>query len=205
MTALLLLQMSYSLAGELLHEITGITLFVLFILHHILSFNFTKALFKGKRAADKIIKAVIDILLTLNVLLLMFSAVAVSKHVFTFIPAYSLAALGRVIHMLAGYWSFALISLHIGFHLDIMLQKPMKDKKKAIIAKSIMAVIFIIGAVFFITEGIYKYMFMVNMFVFVDYDSGLAVFLIKYVFIMGMFTILGYCLMQAIKQKNKGR
>ena len=53
MAAILLIQMSYSLAGELLHEITGIAFFALFICHHILVRSYTKALFKGKRTAEK--------------------------------------------------------------------------------------------------------------------------------------------------------
>ena len=55
MLCILLVQMSYSIEGELLHEILGISLFVQFILHHILSGDFTKALVKGKKTPERIL------------------------------------------------------------------------------------------------------------------------------------------------------
>lgn len=48
MTVLLPMLMAYSLIGEMLHEIIGRAIFVLFIVHHILNRKWYGALFKGK-------------------------------------------------------------------------------------------------------------------------------------------------------------
>ena len=48
MTAALPVLMCYSIVGETAHEVIGIAMFVLFILHHILNFGWIKSLFKGK-------------------------------------------------------------------------------------------------------------------------------------------------------------
>lgn len=48
MTAALPVLMCYSIAGETAHEVIGIAMFGLFILHHILNFGWIKSLFKGK-------------------------------------------------------------------------------------------------------------------------------------------------------------
>lgn len=44
MTAVLLLLMTYELIGQVSHELLGIIMFVLFILHHILNSRWTKNL-----------------------------------------------------------------------------------------------------------------------------------------------------------------
>ena len=127
MTAVLLVLMSYSIAGELIHEILGISLFILFTAHHIFSLNFTKALFKGKITPTKIIKIICDILMVIFMLIMLLSALSVSKYVFAFLGINFLSALARNAHTFGAYWLFALISIHIGFHLDFMLEKPMKN------------------------------------------------------------------------------
>ncbi len=48
MTAALPVLMCYSIAGETAHEVIGIAMFGLFILHHILNFGWIKSLFKSK-------------------------------------------------------------------------------------------------------------------------------------------------------------
>ena len=198
MMLLLLLQMSYSIAGELLHEISGIAFFVLFIVHHLLVMRYTQALFKGRATPDKLLKIVIDVLLLIIVILMMLSALPVSKHLFTFLPLSGLASAGRTVHMLGAYWGFALMSLHLGFHLDMMLHKPIKRNKTAVIA--VLTLVFIAGLYFFVSEGIYQYMLMINPFV--NFDAPLALFLLKYALISGMFAVLGYAVMSLLKRRK---
>ena len=201
----LLVLMSYSVAGEVLHEILGILMFCLFIAHHILSRNFTKALFKGKATPEKIIKIVFDILLTLDMLIMIFSALLVSRHVFLFLNIDTMSSLGRVLHMLGAYWGFALIGIHIGFHLDFMLGKTLKNKKKRPFAIGVMTLLFAAGLIVFVHEGIIKYMFLINQFVFFDTNGGLPVFIIKYILILLMYVALGYALISISKIKIKKR
>ena len=53
MTVLLLLLMTYERIGGAVHEWLGISIFVLFVLHHILNIKWTRALFKGRYSAFK--------------------------------------------------------------------------------------------------------------------------------------------------------
>lgn len=204
MLGILLLQMSYSIAGEVLHEILGIALFILFLLHHILSVSFSKALVKGKQSHEKILKTVVDILLTADILALMFSAVLVSKHVFTFLGISTLSSLGRTVHLLGSYWGFALMNLHLGFHLDFMLHRVMYKRKKTA-AYAIMLTLAAAGLVCFMHEGIYKYLLLINRFVYFDTDGGLPLFILKYILIAAMFTTIGYGIINVTKRrKNNG-
>lgn len=62
MTLLLLFLMGYQLWGDIAHEWAGTAMFVLFIAHHLLNFNWHKNLFKGKYNAKRIMILCIDIL-----------------------------------------------------------------------------------------------------------------------------------------------
>ena len=203
MSAILLLQMSYIIAGELIHEITGISFFVLFIAHHILSVNYTKALFKGRKSAEKTVKLIVDIMLFIIIIMMMLSAVPISKYIFSFIGLERLSAAGRTVHLFGAYWGFALMNLHIGFHLDRALMKPLKDKKKKPPVTAALCILFIAGAAMFIKEGIYNYMFLVNRFVFFDESAGILIFLVKYILIGAMFAVLGFAVMSALKKKSE--
>ena len=202
MTAVLLLQMSYSIAGELFHEISGIAFFVLFAVHHILSLNNTKALFKGNHSSDKIVKIIVDIVLFLIIICMMLSALSISKYVFTFFGINGLSSLGRTVHMLGAYWGFALMNIHIGFHLDIMLKKPLRYKKKKPFVIAALCAVFSAGLILFIKEGIIKYMLFINQFVYFDESCGLALFLLKYILIGGMFAVAGYLLIHILQRRK---
>ncbi len=202
MTAVLLVLMSYSIAGELIHEILGISLFILFTAHHIFSLNFTKALFKGKITPTKIIKIICDILMAIFMLIMLLSALSVSKYVFAFLGINFLSALARNAHTFGAYWLFALISIHIGFHLDFMLAKPMKNKKKKTVVLLTVSALFLSGLVVFFKEGIYNYMFLINKFVFFDTRGGILLFILKYISIMCMFSVFGLALLKFTKIKK---
>ena len=202
MTAVLLVLMSYSIAGELIHEILGISLFILFTAHHIFSLNLTKALFKGKITPTKIIKIICDILMAIFMLIMLLSALSVSKYVFAFLGINFLSALARNAHTFGAYWLSALISIHIGFHLDFMLAKPMKNKKKKTVVLLTVSALFLSGLAVFFKEGIYNYMFLINKFVFFDTRSGILLFILKYISIMCMFSIFGLALLKFTKIKK---
>ena len=121
MSAVLLVQMSYSIAGELVHEILGITLFALFIAHHILAIPFTKGMFKNARTPLGAVKLALDVLLTLAMLCVILSALPISQYVFAFLGLSGLSSLGRAMHLAGAYQLFVLIGLHIGMHMDMML------------------------------------------------------------------------------------
>ena len=203
MLFIMLLQMSYSIAGELLHEILGISLFALFVLHHILSFNFSRALVKSRKTPEKIMKTAVDILLTADILIMMFSAVVVSKHLFKFLGITTLSDFGRTAHLLGSYWGFALMCIHLGFHLDFLFHGVMKNKQKKKAFTAVMLLLAAAGLIIFIRDGIYKYMLLINRFVFFDTAGGLPLFLLKYALVAAMFTCAGYTASRAVKAAGR--
>lgn len=114
MTVLLPLLMAYSLAGEVLHEWAGIFMFLLFILHHVLNLSWHKHLLKGHYSGSRILRTAFDLLLIPVMLILPISGIMMSRHIFPGLDGG--LSFARTTHLLASYWGFVLMSLHIGLH-----------------------------------------------------------------------------------------
>ena len=115
MTVILLLQMGYLRIGETVHEWLGITMFVLFIVHHLLNRRWIAEIFHGKYSPFRVFQTALVVLLFLTMIGSAVSGIMVSKHVFTFMDIGHIS-FARNLHMLCGYWNFVLMSLHLGLH-----------------------------------------------------------------------------------------
>ena len=118
MTVLLPLLMAYSLIGEMFHEIAGTAIFVLFIAHNILNRKWYKVLFKGKYNARRIFQTVLNLTLLIFMILQPVSGILMSKHLYTFLPAFSVSAFARSLHLILAYWGYVLLCIH-----DLKTQK----------------------------------------------------------------------------------
>ena len=87
MTLALLFLMGYQFWGEAPHEWVGTGMFLLFIAHHILNINWYRHLFQGKYSAMRIGMLWVDILVLISMLVQMYSGIAMSRHIFTFLPS----------------------------------------------------------------------------------------------------------------------
>ncbi len=84
MLILLPLLMAYSLIGETAHEWLGLTMFLLFILHHIMNPAWLKTLFKGRYTPLRIYLTGVNVLLLIVMVLQPVSGIMMSKHIFHF-------------------------------------------------------------------------------------------------------------------------
>ena len=121
MTTVLLLLMTYELIGQVSHELLGIIMFVLFILHHNLNSRWTKNLIKGKYTALRTLQTVLVVSVLFSIAGSIFSGVMLSRHIFSFLPFGNGLSFARNMHMLSAYWGFAFMSLHLGFHWNMMM------------------------------------------------------------------------------------
>ena len=121
MTLGLLFLMGYQFWGDVAHEWAGAGMFVLFILHHALNGGWYKSLFRGKYTPFRVFQIVVDVLVLLDMLALMVSGVILSNHVFDFLPIQGGMSFARTLHMLASFWGFLLMALHLGLHWNVFL------------------------------------------------------------------------------------
>ena len=188
MTVVLLLLMAYSLVGETAHEWLGAGICVLFILHHILNIRWSRSMFKGRYTIFRTVQTVLVILVFLTMAGCMVSGVILSRRVFAFLHPMRGQSWARVMHLLCSYWGFVFLSLHLGLHWGTMAKKfPEWTKPVGLLAAAY-------GLIAFFRRHIWRYMFLVDQFVFYDFDEPLVLFLLDYATVMILGVCLGSCL-----------
>lgn len=115
MTVLMLVAMAYRITGNTIHELAGVSIVVLFLIHNLLNRRWYQTLLKGKYNVFRILRTTANLLLLITMAVLMISGVLISRTVFAFLPV-SGGMLARQMHILAVYWLFILASIHLGLH-----------------------------------------------------------------------------------------
>ena len=205
MAVALLFLMAYSLIGEEAHEWIGVTMFTLVIIHNSLNINWYRNLFKGRYTPLRVLQTILDFSILLGMIGLMISGIIMSRYVFVSLPIDVGMSFARMLHMICAYWSFVMMSFHVGFHFNMMMAVMRKSARIKQSSKS-RTIVLRIAAVFLCAYGVHafiqrqigSYMFLQNMFVFFDFNEPLAYFLIDYIAIMGMFICAGHYLSGAI-------
>lgn len=154
--------------------------------------------------AMRIAKTILVVLILLCMVGSMFSGIILSRHVFTFITVKGWHSFARNLHMISAYWGLVLMSVHWGFHWNIILKLAGKACKKP---SAVRKWIFRAAAVFIAGYGIYaffdreigRYMLLINHFVFFDYDEPMMSLLMDYAAVMGLFVFVGYYFLKGIK------
>lgn len=210
MTIALLFLMTYELIGQAAHEWLGIGIFVLFILHHILNRKWSGSLLKGKYTPLRIWQTTLVLLVLAAMIGSMVSGVILSRHALSFLPLKGGRSFARSLHMLASYWGFVLMSLHLGLHWRMMIGVAGKVVKNPSAARTwtlrILAfAIAVYGVYAFIKRDIGQYMLLNIQFVFFDFEEPLIVFLLDYMAIMGLFVFIGHYLTDILKRYSKKR
>lgn len=204
MAVLLPMLMAYSLIGEIFHEIAGTLMLILFITHNWLNRGFWKGLFKGKYNAQRVFRTVVNVLLLIFMIMQPLSGIAMSKHIYTFLPSLRISATARQIHLVFAYWGFCMMSLHAGTHLDMMMSKLKKNTDRAAtILLTILGVISVYGGYAFIKRQFSDYMFMKIPFVFFDFSELRLFFFMDYIAVMILFATIGYLVSKCLNHLKK--
>lgn len=198
MTALLPLLMAYSMVGEMAHEWLGAAMLLLFVIHHVLNFQWFKSFAKGNYTPVRIFSTAVNLLLFADMLCLAVSGIILSRHVFSFLPIESGTSFARLLHMLGSYWGLALMSVHIGLHWGMVLGmirkaitvSPLLQRKRGIQVCCLFVSAY--GAYAFVSRQIGDYMLLKTHFVFFDFNENLLLFLLDYLAVMVLFAAIGY-------------
>lgn len=195
MTLLFFLLTAYHWTGDEIHEYLGFSLFVFFIVHHILNFNWYKSLFKGKYSFNRILNTFINTMLLLCMLGLMISGIMFSRKVLFFLNLRGGGMFNRKLHMLSASWGFVFISAHIGMHWGMFMSMGNKFiKLKTAFASVLGILIAVYGIYSFIKRELYQKMFLLIDYAFFDYEEPIIFFFLDYLAIMGLFIFITYYL-----------
>ena len=206
MTLLFFLLTAYHWTGDEIHEYLGFSLFVFFIAHHILNFNWYKNLFKGKYSFNRFLNTFINAMLFVCMLGLMISGIMFSRKVLFFLNLGGGGMFNRRLHMLSASWGFVFISAHIGMHWGMFIGMMKLKKIKAVILRILINILGILIALYgissFIKRRLYEKMFLLIDYAFFDYEEPIIFFFLDYLAIMGFFIFVAYY-SSKLSQKRK--
>ena len=142
--SIILMGGNYLFPADIVHEILGVGLFVLWVVHIVLNRRWYAslaqasklitstnandrrsygAIFKGKYKPYRIMQTVINCGILICTIFLMVSGIILSNHVFTFLGIESGLGFARIAHLLASHWYYLFMSLHIGLHVGMIANK----------------------------------------------------------------------------------
>lgn len=211
----LLFLMGYQFWGETAHEWIGAGMFVLFTVHQILNLSWYRNLVRGRRTPMRIFQIAINFLTLAAMLMLIYSGIILSRHVFAFLPIRGGMALARRLHILGSYWGFLLMGMHLGLHWSMILNMAGKIRKKGVTEKSQSVgrrvsflaglAVAVYGGFVFVKRDFPEYMLLKSEFVFMDYEESRLLFLLDYLALMGLCVFLSHYGAKLLKKTGRKR
>ncbi len=205
--SIILMGGNFLFPAEIVHEILGVGLFVLWTVHIALNRRWYDAIFKGKYNPYRVMQTVINCCILICTIFLMISGIILSNQLFTFLNIQSGLGFARIAHLLASHWYYLFMSLHIGLHVGVIANKmrhpaPINchpeldsgshaeempkqvrhDKLRKIIPRILLALVCAYGIYAFIARGVWKYLILQQQFFFFDLERGYILFAIDYIF-----------------------
>ena len=196
--SIILMGGNYLFPADLIHEILGVGLFVLWGVHIALNRRWYGAIFRGNYNPYRVMQTIINCCILICTIFLMISGIILSNHVFTFLNIQGGLGFARIVHLLASHWYYLFMSLHIGLHVGRLFQ----DITTKIIPRIILALVCAYGIYAFIARGVWKYLLLQQQFFFFDLERGYILFAIDYISIIILFATLSHLL---AKKKKKGK
>ncbi len=202
--SIILMGGNYLFPADLVHEILGVGLFVLWALHIILNRRWYGAIFRGKYKPYRVMQTVINCCILICTIFLMISGIILSNHIFTFLNIQDGLGFARIAHLLASHWYYLFMSLHIGLHVGMIANKIESSQNIArkIIFSILLALACVYGLYAFIARGVWRYLILQQQFFFFDFERGYILFALDYISIIILFATISHLIASRLK-KNR--
>ena len=186
LVSIVLMGGNFLFPAEIVHEILGVGLFVLWGVHIALNRLWYSAIFRGKYNPCRIMQTVINCCILICTIFLMISGIILSNQLFTFLNIQSGLGFARIAHLLSSHWYYLFMSLHIGLHMGRFFQ----NVAAKIIPRIILVLVCAYGLYAFIARGVWKYLILKQQFFFFDLERGYILFAMDYISIIILFATI---------------
>lgn len=197
LVSIVLMGGNYLFLADIVHEILGVALFVLWAIHIFLNRRWYSAIFRGKYNPYRIMQTVINCCILICTIFLMISGIILSNQLFTFLNIQSGLGFARIAHLLSSHWYYLFMSLHIGLHMGRLFQ----NVAAKIIPRIILALLCAYGVYAFIARGVWKYLVLKQQFFFFDLERGYILFAMDYISIIILFAVVSRLVAAILKRR----
>ena len=195
--SIILMGGNYLFPAEIIHEILGVVLFVLWTVHIALNHRWYSAIFRGKYNPYRVMQTVINCCILICTIFLMISGIILSNQLFTFLNIQSGLGFARIAHLLSSHWYYLFISLHIGLHMGRLFQ----NVAAKILPRILLALTSLYGLYAFIARGVWKYLVLKQQFFFFDLERGYIFFAMDYISIIILFAVVSRVVAASFKRR----
>ena len=196
--SIILMGGNYLFPADIVHEILGVGLFVLWTVHIALNRRWYGAIFRGKYNPYRVMQTVINCCILICTIFLMISGIILSNYLFTFLNIQSGLGFARIAHLLSSHWYYLFMSLHIGLHMGRLLQ----NVAAKILPRILLVLVCAYGLYAFIARGVWKYLVLKQQFFFFDLERGYILFAMDYISIIILFATIFHLIASRLK-KNR--
>lgn len=197
LVSIVLMGGNFLFPAEIVHEILGVGLFVLWGVHIALNRRWYSAIFRGKYNPYRVMQTVINCCILICTIFLMISGIILSNQLFTFLNIQSGLGFARIAHLLSSHWYYLFMSLHIGLHMGRLFQN--------VAAKSLPRILLVLTSLYgvyaFITRGVWKYLVLKQQFFFFDLERGYILFTMDYISIIILFATISHFIAKLLKKR----
>lgn len=199
---LFVILMLFHITEGIMHEIAGVSVFILIVYHNLLNRIWWKRIFNGQYNLLKCVQTILNIFMITSVVLTIFTGVYMSRHLFAFFDVRAGMRLARKTHMIASYWTYLLTAIHLGFHWD-QISRFLQRKLNLKVLNFIIAGITVYGFFTFVNSKTYVYLLGLTEFSFHDSTKASIVHLIEYFSLFICFATMGNYLKKSLIRKRK--
>ena len=182
------------------HQVLGMLLLTLWFSHVVLNWRWYGSLFKGKYNSYRRMQIVVNIGITVCAILQMISGLMMAW----FMPVEAIGSgieFARTAHIVASHWYFLFMCFHIGMHISMMASRvPVRYLGYTRLA---IGVVSCYGIYAFIIRGLWRYILLLQQFFFLDLDRGYVLFVVDYISILVLFSMISHYLSRLLLVRNR--
>lgn len=204
-----LLAIANRLTENPMHEMIGISLFMLVLIHNLLNWRWYTTIFRGGYNIRRTLNFTVNILLLITITMIIGSSVMISRTLSPFLGIENNLVL-RQIHTTAAYWFLILMAVHWGVHWT----KFAAFFKKMFPIFSIARLPFVCNWLFLLAivaygvnasfeRDIYNKLFKFYAFDFWDFNQSTIVFFLKNLSIIGVYVIVTHNVLKFLQSRQR--
>ena len=191
----LILEFSRNYLEPVYHEIFGIILIILVIIHLLLNKNYLKNIPKGRYNLSRTIMLIINSVFFITFILSLIFGILSSQYLLTFLNQNSFIIIK--LHKTCSYLSLIFMSLHLGLNFNLIFNKIKNNKFIYIIE----IIIIIYGIYSFIKLDIIKHI--IGTYGFGYFEGNILINLLNYLSIILMLSLITNKIYTKIKKEGK--
>ena len=182
------------------HQVLGMMLLALWIVHMVLNRRWYGSLFKGKYNSYRRMQIVVNIGITVCAILQMISGLMMAW----FMPVEAIGGgieFARTTHLVASHWYFLFMCFHLGMHISMMASRI--PARYLGFVRLFLGFVSCYGIYAFIIRGLWRYMLFLQQFFFLDLDRGFILFAVDYLSILILFSTISHYLSRLLLVRNR--